>query len=81
MDRDFIHRDTKPDNFLISTRPLDYTLRIIDLGLGKRFQHPNTRAHSRFSEGHDFFVTMCFCKSEYPARIQFVFLIDLLSGS
>jgi casein kinase 1 len=36
--KNFIHRDIKPDNFLISRNKRDTTIYMIDLGLAKRYR-------------------------------------------
>lgn len=36
--RGFLHRDIKPDNFLIGTGSRSHYVHLIDLGLAKRFK-------------------------------------------
>jgi len=46
-----IHRDIKPDNFLIGVGKKQNVIYIIDLGLGKRYKDPDTGAHIPFKNG------------------------------
>lgn len=46
--RGFIHRDIKPDNFLIGIRERQHYIHLVDLGLAKRFKDPKTDLHIPF---------------------------------
>jgi len=46
----FLHRDIKPDNFLISPGGTNATIYMIDLGLAKKFRDSKTKAHIPYRE-------------------------------
>jgi serine/threonine protein kinase len=43
--QNFLHRDMKPDNFLMGTNAKKSTVYMIDFGLSKRFRDPKTGEH------------------------------------
>ena len=47
--QNFIHRDMKPDNFLMGTQKNQVYL--IDFGLSKRFKDPKTGQHIAYKDG------------------------------
>lgn len=49
----FIHRDMKPDNFLvgISAKKTQHIIYIIDFGLSKRYRDPKTGEHIPYKDG------------------------------
>lgn len=47
----FIHRDIKPDNFLMGSSANQHILYIIDFGLSKRFIDPRTGEHIPYRDG------------------------------
>jgi len=49
--RSYIHRDVKPDNFLIGTGTRKHICYVIDFGLAKKFQDPRTGRHIPYIEG------------------------------
>ena len=46
----FVHRDIKPDNFLVGRGPFANVIFLIDYGLSKRFVDPETKQHIPFRE-------------------------------
>lgn len=49
--RSYIHRDVKPDNFLIGTGTRKHICHVIDFGLAKKFQDPRNGRHIAYIEG------------------------------
>ena len=49
--RSYIHRDVKPDNFLIGTGSRKHICHVIDFGLAKKFQDPRNGRHIPYIEG------------------------------
>lgn len=47
----FLHRDIKPDNFLIGVGKNQHVLYLIDYGLSKRYKDPKTGRHIAFKDG------------------------------
>jgi casein kinase I homolog HRR25 len=48
--RNFIHRDIKPDNFLMGIGRRGNQVNIIDFGLAKKFRDPKTHLHIPYRE-------------------------------
>ena len=49
--RSYIHRDVKPDNFLIGTGAKRHICHVIDFGLAKKYQDPRNGRHITYIEG------------------------------
>jgi casein kinase 1 len=49
--KNYLHRDVKPDNFLIGLKSRATTVFLIDFGLAKRFTDPKTKMHIPYREG------------------------------
>ena len=49
--RSYIHRDVKPDNFLIGTGTRKHVCHVIDFGLAKKYQDPRNGRHIPYIEG------------------------------
>ncbi|CAF1508206.1 unnamed protein product, partial [Didymodactylos carnosus] len=47
----FLHRDLKPDNFLMGVYSWSHRLYLIDFGLSKRYMDTKTRRHILYREG------------------------------
>jgi serine/threonine protein kinase len=47
----FLHRDIKPDNFLIGLGKQQHVIHLIDFGLAKRYKDPNTGRHIDYKDG------------------------------
>lgn len=48
--KSFIHRDVKPDNFLIGLGKRQHVIHVIDFGLAKKFRDPRSHQHIPYRE-------------------------------
>eukprot|EP00761_Pharyngomonas_kirbyi_P014961 gb/GECH01014992.1/.p1 GENE.gb/GECH01014992.1/~~gb/GECH01014992.1/.p1 ORF type:complete len:338 (+),score=76.05 gb/GECH01014992.1/:1-1014(+) len=48
--KNFLHRDIKPDNFLMGTGRKGHIIYVIDFGLAKRYRDPKTHQHIQYKE-------------------------------
>lgn len=49
--KNFIHRDMKPDNFLVGKGKKQDVINMIDFGLAKRYRDPKTQQHIPYRDG------------------------------
>jgi serine/threonine protein kinase len=55
--KSYIHRDIKPDNFLIGVGSRKHVVHVIDFGLSKRYKDPKTERHIPFVDVRRFMPT------------------------
>jgi casein kinase I family protein HRR25 len=58
--RHLIHRDVKPNNFLMGVGELDLQVHIIDFGLSKQYRDAKTHLHIPYTENHPITGTVAF---------------------
>lgn len=51
--KQFLHRDIKPDNFVIGLGKKQWLIHIIDYGLAKRYMDPRTGTHIKYRDKKD----------------------------
>jgi serine/threonine protein kinase len=64
----YVHRDIKPDNFLLGRGPRARTLYLIDFGLAKKFKHD--RVHISPEEHHKLIGTARYCSLNCHAGLE-----------
>ncbi|KAL7712424.1 non-specific serine/threonine protein kinase [Entamoeba marina] len=57
-DRFFIHRDIKPDNFVMGMKSMSNTVYVIDFGLSKKYRDHKTMKHIKYAEDKAFVGTV-----------------------
>ena len=57
----FLHRDIKPDNFLMGTGRKGHHVYLIDFGLSKKYRDPRTHQHIAYKEGKNLTGTARYC--------------------
>ncbi len=55
--RSFIHRDIKPDNFVVGLGEAADTVHMIDFGLAKRYRDPTTKIHIPYRDNRSLIGT------------------------
>lgn len=58
--KSFIHRDVKPENFLIGLNSNSHMINLIDFGLSQRYKDPKTECHTGFRENKNLVGTARF---------------------
>ena len=59
--KSFLHRDIKPDNFLMGTGKKGHHVYVIDFGLAKKYRDPKTHQHIPYKEGKNLTGTARYC--------------------
>jgi serine/threonine protein kinase len=75
----FIHRDIKPDNYLMGLGKLSNTLFLIDFGLAKRFRDPKTHQHIPYREQKSLTGTARYASINAHVGIGNLNIIQLIS--
>lgn len=61
--RFFIHRDVKPDNFLVGRDPNLHYIYLVDFGLAKRYKDPKTLEHIPYRDDKNLTGTVRYASS------------------
>ncbi|KAG5492517.1 hypothetical protein JKF63_01095 [Porcisia hertigi] len=59
--RSIVHRDIKPDNFIMGRGKKAHHVYIIDFGLAKSYRNPHTHVHIPYKEGKNLTGTARYC--------------------
>lgn len=84
--RSFIHRDIKPDNFLMGLGKKGNLVYIIDFGLAKKYRDPRTHSHIEYRENKNLTGTARYASINthlgigkcWVFFIYFIFLLSLI---
>ena len=57
-ERFFVHRDIKPDNFVMGLKTMSNTVYVIDFGLSKKYRDQKTQKHIKYAEDKAFVGTV-----------------------
>ena len=66
----FIHRDIKPDNFLVGKGDCQHYIYIIDFGLAKRYKDPKTMEHIAYRDDKSLTGTVRYASSNTHRGIE-----------
>ena len=77
--RGYLHRDIKPDNFLMGLHGEAKQVNIIDFGLSKRFWNPHVARHNSYKEGSSMTGTARYASVNAHAGIEQSRRDDLIS--
>ncbi|BEI83278.1 hypothetical protein CcaverHIS002_0311460 [Cutaneotrichosporon cavernicola] len=64
--RNFIHRDIKPDNFLMGIGKRGNQVNVIDFGLAKKYRDPKTHLHIPYRENKNLTGTARYTLDQHP---------------
>ena len=68
--KSFIHRDIKPDNFLMGIGKRGNQVNVIDFGLAKKYRDPKTHFHISYCENKNLTGTVCYSSINTHLRVK-----------
>ncbi|KAK4599039.1 hypothetical protein RGQ29_009214 [Quercus rubra] len=68
--KSYLHRDIKPDNFIMGRRSKDNEVFIVDFGLATKYRHPSSYNHIPYRENKNFVGTERFASRNTHHGIQ-----------
>ena len=77
--KSYVHRDLKPDNFLLGLSKRSSLLYLIDFGLAKRYRNPKTHEHVVYKEGKKLSLNLKFSSINTHSGIEYTRRDDLIS--